>query len=359
MRSKWTWAVVPLIGALVAAPGALFAAAGAQPSTSTTSQPSTSTTSQPSTSTQPSSTVPRPATGESRVEASVAFRFCATKGCNGEHVFIDSASNHYGSKGYSLCTTGESSTDFVQRADLQRQTISMIAKTDGNCYLLEKSYNTWLIEAYQGSKLISRGLIQITQDIPGLKNYYATCLRSSLWVNFACEKGDGALSLIVSRTDERPPPPPPRRPCPSGESSCYIDVHFDTKACPNFTATVGACAGTSTGDSAAFVVPVIRLPALIAGFSWAAAGSPKRMVRYAAIQITPNGTIDGTVANPSSSEFDVSDAFALLSPYPGVHWYTPDRPGVPAGELGGPLLLTFQNGYLGADVYIRGYLVRK
>ena len=100
------------------------------------------------------------------------------------------------------------------------------------------------------------------------------------------------------------------------------------------------------------------LPWIYTGFSWA--GGSKRSIRYGAIALgVPIGVIDGTVEGSSgTSDFHVTNALAVASPYP-VPWYTPDRAGVPAGQPGGPLLLTFSNGYLGADVYIRGYLERK
>jgi len=42
-----------------------------------------------------------------------------------------------------------------------------------------------------------------------------------------------------------------------------------------------------------------------------------------------------------------------------VTWYTPDIKDVGPGASGGLLYLDFENGTIGADVYIRGYLFRK
>ena len=345
MAWKRAGVVLVLVAALQSAPGLLVSVARAESRTSTAPEPSTEA--------APSSPSDAPKSSDSVIEATVSFRFCPTKGCDGQEVFIDSLSNHGG--GGSNCVKDATSTKVDLRADMQRFTISVIARSGGSC-AFEKSYNTWIIAAYGGSKQISRGLIRITQDVPGFKNYYATCAGAPppTYFNFECEK-DGTLSLITSRKDERPPPPPPQYPCPSARSDCYLDIHFDTAACPNFTASLGACLGKSDGDAAPFVVPVMDLPGAYASFAWST--STKRRVRYDTVTGIPMATMQGTVDEDGA--FTVDDAFAFLSPFPNVHWHTPDRPGAPAGTLGGPLVLTFQNGILGADVYIRGYLVRK
>jgi hypothetical protein len=89
-----------------------------------------------------------------------------------------------------------------------------------------------------------------------------------------------------------------------------------------------------------------HLPGLLAVFSWA--GDPYKRVTYSAVH----------VPNSSSPRFSVSLAYALEWPHPFVRWLTPDLPGIPAGEPGGPLSIDFKNGYIGADVYIKGYLYR-
>lgn len=346
MRSK-RLCVAGVVFGLFSSTFGLFAVAG-------TAEPTTAPTSMAPTSTAAPSTPVVPEAADSRVEASLALRFCPPKGCNGERVFIDSASNHYGSKGYSNCTKNETSTSFDLRADKQRFTVGMTARNGGSC-TFEPSYNTWIVAVYLGENLISRGLITISQQLPG-GSYSARCTDPSRWTNFGCEIGDGALSLVVSRKDERPQPPPPQYPCPSGHDTCYLNLHFDSKACPNFTVSIGACVGTSSGNSFPFTVTIQDLPALFAGFSWS--GSGRRTVRFAVMKGVPNSVIDGST-DGTGSEFRVSDAWALTSPYPSVHWYTRDQTGVPPGELDGPLLLTFKNGIIGADVYLRGYLRRK
>ncbi len=230
----------------------------------------------------------------------------------------------------------------------------MVAKSGGTCFF-EPSYNVWLIEVYQGQKLLSRGLVWVGENTAGLQRYYAKCVDTGRWVNFVCASVSGdALTLVVGRKDV--PAPPTEPPCPSSGSLCQLDIHLDTKVCPNFaTANLGACIGTATGAAVNFVAPVQDIKGLYAGFSWQSAG--KRIVRYATVHITPDGVLDGSIANGSSTAFVVTDAFALLSPYPGVHWYTPDRSA--PGEPYGPLKFTFVNGILGADIYLQGYLARK
>jgi hypothetical protein len=247
----------------------------------------------------------------------------------------------------------ETSTDFVQTVDGQRRDVEMTAKDEGGCRI-EPSYNVWLIEAYQGQQLISRGLVYVGHTVAGLP-YSAECRTFHLTKNFSCSSA--GLSLEVGRADQPPPPPSPA--CPSGGERCFITLHFDTNMCPNFTASVGACTGTAQSNSFPFQVPVhYPLRGSFAGFSW---GPSHVFVKYGAVQgFAPFAGIDGQSGGGPTTDFRVNDAWALASPYPGVHWYTPDHRGVPAGEPGGgPLLLSFKNGTFGADVYIRGYLDRK
>jgi hypothetical protein len=347
------WVLATVTVALLLGP--LGVAAGAQESPTTEPAPPTTTAPTPPTTGAPTppTTAPAPTKlGNYPVVASVGVHFCPTKGCAGERVFIDSASNHYGSKGYSNCTKDETSTDFVQTAEGQRRDVGMTAKDEGSCRF-EPSYNVWLIAAYQGQQLISQGLVYVGQTTAGLP-YSAQCRTFHLTKNFSCSSS--GLSLEVGRADQPPPPPPPA--CPSSGVQCFITLHFDTNLCPNFTASVGACTGTAKSNSIPFQAPYQDLGrGFYAAFSW---GPNHIFVKYGTLQgFVPFALIDGKSGNGPNTEFRVSDAFALASPYPGVHWYTPDRRGVPAGEPGGPLLLSFKNGTFGADVYIRGYLERK
>ena len=88
--------------------GSLFGVAGAQTSPTTvepsppTTEPTTARAPTPSTTAAPPSTAPEPAkVGDSRIEASVAVRFCPRgKGCAGMHIFIDNAAHHFKAEKY-------------------------------------------------------------------------------------------------------------------------------------------------------------------------------------------------------------------------------------------------------------------
>jgi len=346
--------------------GSLLGVAGAQTSSTTepspsTTEPTTAPAPPPSTTAVPPTTAPEsPKVGDSRIDASVAVRFCPRgKGCAGMHIYIDSAAHHFKAEKYSLCTKNENSQDFVQVTDPQRRTVAMTTNTDFGC-LTQPSYNVWVIEAYENGVRVSRGFVWVGQDIAGLKNYYAKCFSSpatqSLTNNFTCSQGRQPLSLTVGRADAAPFPTEPS--CPAAGSQCAIDVHFDTSACPNFTAPATTCTGTSTGTPS-FANPIFSLPGSFTSFLWA--GTTTRRVIYGtAVLGAPTSNITGGVegSNPTS-DFRVSDAVAFASPYPNVHWYTKDAPGAGAGAPGGPLLLEFKNGITGADMYLSGYLERK
>jgi hypothetical protein len=365
---RWSKAGVLVVEvAFAIGAGSLLGVAGAQtsptvePSTSATEPTTTPTTAPPPTSPTtavPDTTAPAPpVVGNSQIEASVLLRFCPSKGCNGEHVFLDSASNHPYPGKASNCTKDEKGGDFYQKEDAERRAITMIATTGGTCSL-EASYNVWVIEAYLGNVLQSRGYVWVGKDGAGpLFTYYAKCYTGPGAKNFTCAKGQGPLTLTVGRPDNPLPPQVPS--CPAAGPQCYISVHFDSSACPNFQAPVGLCAGKSTGANAQFVQPVFDAPLVFAGFMWGS-GS-ERLVSYGATTTgIRSATIEGHVRGSKDiADFRVSDAFTLLPPNAGVHWTTVDRPGVGAGAPGGPLLLEFKNGIVGADVYISGYLEPK
>ncbi len=342
----------------------LIGVAGAQ--TSPTVEPSTSATEPtttpatappptPATTAVPDTTAPEPPPlGDSPIEASLLLRFCPSKGCNGEHVFFDSASNHR-YPNVSNCTKEERGGELYQKIDAERRAITMIATNGGVACKVQASYNVWVIEAYLGNVLQSRGFVWVGQDAAG-KSFYAKCSTGPDVKNFTCVKGPGPLNLVVGRPDNPPPPEVPS--CPAAGSQCFVSVHFDTSApCPNFQATVGLCAGKSTGTPA-FVQPIFDLPALYAGFMWG--GGTDRSISYGPATGVRTAAIDGRVTGSKDiADFRVSDAVTFVPPFAGVHWTTVDRPGVGAGAPGGPLLLQFENGIIGADVYISGYLERK
>ena len=163
-----------------------------------------------------------------------------------------------------------------------------------------------------------------------------------------------ATTPPVSRTDKLRDVWPS---CPAKTDYCYINLHFDTIApCPSFTAAVGLCVGSSTG-TVGFTAPISSLPRLAAIFNWLPNGGDRKSVTYSVVAFgVPVVFLEGAVPGPGSADFDVRMGWSLESPYPLVRYFTPRRPGVKAGEPGGPLYLNFENGRVGADVYIHGYL---
>ena len=60
--------------------------------------------------------------------------------------------------------------------------------------------------------------------------------------------------------------------------------------------------------------------------------------------------------SPNSDRFSVVNAW---SNEVSDKWCTEDIAGSRAGDPGGPLSINFVNGFLGADVYLKGFLVQK
>jgi len=147
--------------------------------------------------------------------------------------------------------------------------------------------------------------------------------------------------------------------CPRTDNGyCYVDVHFDTVItyCPSFGRDSGNCVGKSTGtrDFSDSKYSTGGLP-WYTSFSWD--GVTKRIVTYQ-VQISGivRSMITGEVPGPGSADFRVSSAYTTDDP--AAQFRTENLPGKKAGEVGGPLYLNFENGTIGADVYIHGYLKR-
>jgi hypothetical protein len=133
-------------------------------------------------------------------------------------------------------------------------------------------------------------------------------------------------------------------------------MHIDINTyCPGFGNASGDCSGGSTGG------PSPWSPAW--GFFVWDPGSPNRTVEYHATpdsgSRTPQAELFGTVPGPGSAAYSINKAIAQGSSLPDVRWYTPDVAGAGPGSPGGPLYLNFDNGTVGADVYIHGYLYKK
>jgi hypothetical protein len=145
--------------------------------------------------------------------------------------------------------------------------------------------------------------------------------------------------------------------CPARTEFCYIDIHFDSIVyCPSYTSTVGLCLGSSTG-TVGFTAPLSSFPRLTATFDWGPGGGDRKLISYAVLAFAaPVVYLQGEVPGPNSADFDVRLGYSLESPDPLVRYYSQRRPGVKAGEVGGPLYLNFVGGRVGADVYIHGYL---
>ena len=147
--------------------------------------------------------------------------------------------------------------------------------------------------------------------------------------------------------------------CPSSGEVCKFDqMHIDINTyCPGFGYDNGDCSGDSTGG------PSPWSPAF-GYFLWDEdSGSRHRTIEYHATRDsgdkTPLAELFGSAPDPGSADFTVDKAIAQASSLPDLRWFTPDLASVPAGQQGGPLYLDFENGTIGADVYIRGYLYRK
>jgi hypothetical protein len=147
-------------------------------------------------------------------------------------------------------------------------------------------------------------------------------------------------------------------PCPSTAPICSFQLSFDTNAyCPSFGASFGMCVGTSSGASVPWTVPVFSLPALYATLLWS--GSSNKYLSISGTNVAVLSAISGTVPVSHSPNYTVQDAFAAKWSNPGIHFFTPDIPGVIAGQQGGPLWINFVNGRLGATVHLHGFLYRR
>lgn len=161
-----------------------------------------------------------------------------------------------------------------------------------------------------------------------------------------------------------PPGAPGVAPCPTTANDCSFSMHLDISLyCPSYSKSFGACIGRTEYANFGWSVPVVELPAVFGGFQWTDLGSGSgfyKLTQYASSVGIPQAKLEGRVPNAGSAAYTITTAWNLV--WPGslnVQWNTPNYPGVPPGKEGGPLYLNYVNGWIGADVYIDGFLFRK
>ncbi len=132
--------------------------------------------------------------------------------------------------------------------------------------------------------------------------------------------------------------------CPdTSTSQCWISLHFDTGRCPSFTKSAGNCSGTMYGQ--ARWNDIGRL-------SW---GEMSRIAGNRNVYVGDSaapGCIHGNIRGPGRAEFYVDGARTKAAGT--TNWNAGATE--PAGQPSGPLYFNFENGVIGADVYIYGYL---
>jgi hypothetical protein len=142
--------------------------------------------------------------------------------------------------------------------------------------------------------------------------------------------------------------------CPSTASLCEISIHLDIGVyCPGYSSSLATCWGRTPYSNQCWDAYVVSLPGLFGQFSWF--GQP-RHISYNAVNFGPVAKLEGSVPSTSSAAFTVDTAYCVKWQSPGTFWETVNKPGQAPGTKGGPLYLNFRNGYVGADVYIDGYL---
>jgi hypothetical protein len=234
--------------------------------------------------------------GNSSEHMAISLNVCP-ESCSGIHVFIDSASNHYGAGGYSLCTSNETSADFWPSYNGEVRYVSMDTKASGSC-MNEPSYNTWVIEVYKNNKILERGTVWLGEDRPYLAEYYASCPgKKSPWyppfLNMRCETTDRFV-VDVSVPGWRPT----WLTCPSETEFCRVSIHFDTSIpCPSFTSSVGTCLGSSDGNID-WTTSKVDQPArfIYSAFTWASVGG-SRDVTFGSQKVVLAAKMTGTVSS--------------------------------------------------------------
>ncbi len=176
---------------------------------------------------------------------------------------------------------------------------------------------------------------------------------------------DGCAELR-SRTISLPPRDVPIRECPEttqgqgeqGEGFCHISLHLDASVCPGFSREISLypCTGKIFGNPPWQLVITDLAYGTYGDFRWIPMGprGERRVVLQTMVTFAPLAGIEGFMQGPQYAEFYVDRAWSVVK---AASFVTPRSP-IRAGEVGGPLYLDFRNGTTGADVYVRGYLLR-
>ena len=138
------------------------------------------------------------------------------------------------------------------------------------------------------------------------------------------------------------------RDCPDTSTGaiCRIDIHFDSGLCNSFTSFGGQCGGFTTGTS------TYRNNGAFLTWSDGTHSGFGRLVRMTG-SVRPAWNLEGIIAGPGSGEWAIEDAGHQDRHDTRFRTGASGPPNVP----GGPLHWDFENGYIGADVYVRGYLL--
>ena len=159
---------------------------------------------------------------------------------------------------------------------------------------------------------------------------------------------------------------------------CRIQLHLDAEPLksPPFTPCLpsnsfnnafGICAGSSEGTNG-WTTPKASIgDGIFTALAWCDLGictyKGERIALYAGL-VVPFGLpgqialIAATVPSAGSNQFKVVWAKQWpMDPNPRLYWATGNSG--PPGTAGGPLLLNYQVGLLGSDVYLDGFLERK
>ena len=190
---------------------------------------------------------------------------------------------------------------------------------------------------------------------------------------YAKAKGTAGCHAARSKTVGAQPPASPAPgsgggwgTCPDpNDRTCYLPrIHFDdgTNYCANWNSAHGDCDGVTwlkrltTGDDLLW-----QTCCQFANFHW---NGNEGGFRGAALYVNDDkgshalrGYLEGSLPGPGSDRFSIRDAWNTEAP--DSHWCTQDLQGTKAGDPGGPLSFDFEGGFVGADIYLDGWLVRK
>jgi hypothetical protein len=143
--------------------------------------------------------------------------------------------------------------------------------------------------------------------------------------------------------------------CPSmRDDFCRFSMHLDLTFCTtSYGVSVGQCApGHTEYAPAGWQLPWSDLPALFAQFGWY--GNPGRTIQATGIGVAPLWVISGYAPASNSNRLSVESTWVIA--HPTEIWTALDDPRFAAGEPGGPMHINYENGRVGADVYLNGYL---